>query len=62
MKQHPWFRDFDWEKLYRKEIKAPFCPNTEQDNFDQSYTSQDWKDANSKGMIDAQNDLRRPSI
>lgn len=27
IKQHPWFKDFDWDKLRRKEMNAPFIPN-----------------------------------
>lgn len=23
---HPWFKDIDWKKLYRKEIKPPYVP------------------------------------
>lgn len=23
---HPWFKDINWKKLYRKEIKSPFVP------------------------------------
>jgi hypothetical protein len=26
VKQHPWFNDIDWEKLYRKEVKPPYKP------------------------------------
>lgn len=27
VKNHPWLRDFPWEKLKRKELLAPFIPN-----------------------------------
>lgn len=27
IKEHPWFKDFDWEMLRKKEMKAPFVPN-----------------------------------
>lgn len=27
IKEHPWFKDFDWEMLRKKEMKAPFIPN-----------------------------------
>jgi len=23
---HPWFKEIDWERLKRKQIKAPFAP------------------------------------
>jgi len=27
IKAHPYFRDFDWDKLYRKEMQPPWTPN-----------------------------------
>lgn len=27
LKNHPWFKDFPWEKLEKKELKPPFKPN-----------------------------------
>lgn len=24
---HAWFRDFDWEALYAREMKSPYCPH-----------------------------------
>jgi serine/threonine protein kinase len=24
--RHPWFRNIDWDKLYKKEVPAPFKP------------------------------------
>jgi len=27
VKEHPWFKDFSWEKLISKEMIAPFIPN-----------------------------------
>jgi serine/threonine protein kinase len=24
--EHPWFKDINWKKLYRKEIKPPYYP------------------------------------
>jgi len=27
VKSHPWLRNFPWEKLYNKELEAPFIPN-----------------------------------
>ena len=26
VKNHIWFKDFDWDKLNRKEMEAPFLP------------------------------------
>lgn len=27
VKNHPWLKDFQWEKLKKKELRAPFLPN-----------------------------------
>ena len=27
VKDHPWFKDYNWEKLFSKETVAPFIPN-----------------------------------
>ena len=32
VKEHPWFKDFDWVKLARRELKAPYVPRI--DNAD----------------------------
>jgi serine/threonine protein kinase len=37
VKEHPWFRNFDWNKLYQKQIPSPFTPPHQQDNFDARY-------------------------
>jgi len=38
IKKHAWYKDFDWDKLVKREIKAPFVPNIKSDidisNFD----------------------------
>jgi hypothetical protein len=26
VKNHPWFKDYPWTKLYNKEIDPPFIP------------------------------------
>jgi len=62
VKLHPWFREYDWNKLYNKEFKSPFIPRPDADNFDDVYTSQDWKDANSEAMLHQIEQLRRPSV
>lgn len=51
VKEHPWFADYDWNKLYNKQIKPPFVPKAEDDNFDANYTNQEWKDAYSEQMV-----------
>ena len=36
LKEHEWFKDYNWEKLYNKTIKAPFRPN-KGGNYDKKY-------------------------
>ena len=36
IKQHPWLKYFPWDKLYQKQIEAPFIPEPK-DNFDKYY-------------------------
>ena len=33
VKQHPWLRDFPWDDLNHKRLRAPFIPPQEE-NFD----------------------------
>ena len=33
VKNHPWLKDFPWQDLMEKRVRAPFIPNNE-DNFD----------------------------
>ena len=30
VKQHPWFKNFPWDKLTKKELMAPFRPNVKE--------------------------------
>ena len=50
LKDHPWFKDFDWDSLFKKKLGSPFIPPVE-DNFDAKYTNAEWKDANTEQMI-----------
>ena len=43
VKNHPWLRDFPWDDLTNKRIKAPFIPPKE-DNFDQKNINEEWRD------------------
>ncbi len=43
VKNHPWLKDFPWQDLWDRKIKAPFIPPKE-DNFDQKNINEDWKD------------------
>jgi len=37
IKNHPWMKDIDWELLNKKELKAPFLPCPNKENFDKEY-------------------------
>ena len=37
IKNHPWMIDIDWELLNKKELKAPFIPYPNKENFDKEY-------------------------
>ena len=34
VKEHPWFKGFEWEELESKRMPTPFKPNMTEDNFD----------------------------
>jgi protein-serine/threonine kinase len=56
LKEHPFFKAIDWERLYRKEITPPFKPIVDSDesvaNFDPEFTNSSLADAG----IDVYND------
>ena len=37
IKSHIWMRDINWNALKRKELVAPFIPNSNRENFDKNY-------------------------
>ena len=37
IKEHPWMEDIDWDLLNNKELKAPFLPYSNKENFDKEY-------------------------
>lgn len=43
IQNHPWFKEIDWDALYRKEITPPFNPNVKSEssteNIDEEYIS-----------------------
>ena len=43
IKQHPWMKDLNWELLAKKELKAPFLPYTDKENYDKEYCEGDEK-------------------
>ena len=51
VKNHPWLRDFPWNDLYERRVRAPFIPPME-DNFDQKNISEEWKDLEDTEFIE----------
>lgn len=49
VKEHTWFKNYDWSALRDKKLSAPFVPPPG-DNFDEKYTNGDWKDNNEEIM------------
>ncbi|WWC61115.1 uncharacterized protein I303_103693 [Kwoniella dejecticola CBS 10117] len=37
IKAHPWFRNIDWDQLYKKEVVPPFEPDSKRANFDATH-------------------------
>ena len=37
LREHPFFKEIDWEKLERKEVAPEFVPSKEKSNFDATY-------------------------
>eukprot|EP01016_Furgasonia_blochmanni_P020338 TRINITY_DN2268_c0_g1_i1.p1 TRINITY_DN2268_c0_g1~~TRINITY_DN2268_c0_g1_i1.p1 ORF type:complete len:462 (+),score=43.57 TRINITY_DN2268_c0_g1_i1:480-1865(+) len=64
VKEHPWLKDFPWQKLTDKELESPFMPNSKEDNFDLKYVSSHdpSKDCDSEVMKQNALLLRRDSI
>lgn len=45
VKGHPWFKDFDWESLKNKTMKATFIPDLKKANFDHGHVNlKAWND------------------
>ena len=45
VKQHPWFKDFDWEGLRRRTIKPTFVPDISRQLFDNTHVNvKGWND------------------
>jgi len=62
LKNHRWFKDYPWDKLYNKEIEAPFIPNEEEVEQKQSSMNVQWDDENSEVMKQNAIMLRRNSV
>ena len=61
VKSHPWFEGFPWDKLHKKQLIAPFIPEST-DNFDVKVTNDGWKDEESEKMQEAALLLRRETV
>jgi hypothetical protein len=61
VKNHPWLKDFPWQDLWDRKIKAPFIPPRE-DNFDQKNINEDWKDQDDEQFKQNALMLRRNSV
>jgi hypothetical protein len=61
VKDHVWFKGYNWDELYQRKIPSPFLPPNE-DNFDAKYTNSDWKDNNEEQMRQNSLLLRRNSV
>ncbi|CAD8143098.1 unnamed protein product [Paramecium octaurelia] len=59
VKEHPWFKDFNWQKLENKFMVAPFIPNCDEDNY---LPSDGRKDSDDSLSQEQQLLLRRNSI
>ncbi|KAL4497825.1 hypothetical protein ABPG72_000580 [Tetrahymena utriculariae] len=63
VKNHPWLRNFPWQKLQNKELDSPFVPQSIEDNYDyRQQISLDDRDTNED--LNQQNGLllRRNSV
>lgn len=61
VKNHPWLADFPWKDLYKKKLRAPFIPPSD-DNYDQKNISEEWKDLEDPDFIEWSQNLRRNSV
>ena len=39
LKTDPWFKNFSWDKLLKKQINPTFIPNSKNDNFDHKFVN-----------------------
>lgn len=61
VRTHPWFDDFPWDKLEKKELLAPFVPD-QVDNFDVKVTNDGWKDEDTDKMKESAILVRRDTV
>ena len=61
VKEHVWFKDYNWDDLLNRKFSSPFIPPKE-DNFDAKYTNSEWKDNSDDQMRQNSILLRRNSV
>jgi hypothetical protein len=64
VKQHVWLKDYNWQGLLDKKLKAPYVPDVNEDNFDakQANGPDPWKEENAELLKQNALLLRRNSI
>lgn len=62
VKQHPWFKNFPWEKLANKELESPFIPGDEECDFKQQYALNKFEAEDSESLKQNALLLRRRSV
>lgn len=61
VKNHPWLKNFPWDDLEHRRIKAPFIP-PKADNFDEKNINEEWKDIDDPQYKETLGLLRRQSV
>lgn len=61
IKNHPWLKDFPWDDLNNKRLRAPFIPPQE-DNFDQKNINEEWRDLEDEQFKANFQQLRKNSV
>lgn len=61
VKNHPWLRNFNWDALYERRLRAPFVPPAE-DNFDENNINEKWKDIDDPEFKEHTGSLRNSSV
>jgi len=64
VRNHPWFKNFNWDKLISREMESPFIPSNKEEHFDAKYANaaDPWKDENSELLQQNALLLRRNSV
>lgn len=63
IKEHPWFKDIDWDMLLAQKIPPPFVPVCTEDYFDENYLQSFEISAKLREDIAIQNkNVRNPNV